>query len=140
MAETHRRRSTMFECASYAPRRARQMVRSTLQQWELHVAIEDATLLVSELVTNALQHSDCEYLTVELRAESDGIRIAVWDPTPRLVPDTAPRISRAGGMGLRFVEELADRWGTEPASAGKWVWFRLRAHPAHGAADRCTAA
>ncbi len=82
-------------------------------------------LLVSELVTNALRHGDCEE-PVELHASwNDVVRVEVVDrgdgftPVPRSRPPEEP-----GGYGLFLVGSLADRWGVETNDCTT-VWFEL---------------
>jgi serine/threonine-protein kinase RsbW len=82
-------------------------------------------LLISELVTNAVRHSDCDE-PVELRATWNSmVRVEVIDhgdgfaPTPRSRP-----IDEPGGYGLFLVGSLADRWGVETDDYTT-VWFEL---------------
>jgi anti-sigma regulatory factor (Ser/Thr protein kinase) len=82
-------------------------------------------LLISELVTNALRHSDCGQ-PVELHASWNScVRVEVVDhgegftPIPRTKPLDEP-----GGYGLFLVGSLADRWGVETED-GTMVWFEL---------------
>jgi anti-sigma regulatory factor (Ser/Thr protein kinase) len=90
-------------------------------------ALANARLLVSELVTNAVQHVE-EDGELELRVNHDGdrLRVEVRDPgrgftvTPR-----RPDSPRGSGWGLHFVDELADRWAAE-ARRGSAVWFEVR--------------
>lgn len=87
--------------------------------------VADATLLVSELVTNAVKYGP-EHEPIQLIVDADGerARLTVHDlgrgplPEMRDVDDPAP-----GGHGLRLVDALADRWGTERGSTR--VWFEL---------------
>ena len=57
-------------------------------------------------------------------ASASTIRIDVHDGAtdPARVPDVAPEV---GGRGLRIVEALAERWGSDPLDAGKVVWAEL---------------
>jgi two-component sensor histidine kinase len=83
---------------------------------------DDAGLMVSELVTNALRHGEGE-ITLRIRSGSDELTIEIADEghgTVAIVP--APGAS--GGWGLRVVDELADAWGVQQGSTR--VWFRLR--------------
>ena len=86
---------------------------------------DDAALVVSELVTNALRHGAG---TVVLRASFvDGrLNIAVTDSgdaLPRQLPIDAERI---GGLGLHIVERVSGEWGVSPFPGGKTVWAVLR--------------
>jgi len=83
----------------------------------------DAVLVLSELVTNAVLHAGgADRVAVECLDGS--IRISVHDKTtdPAEVADETRDV---GGRGLRIVEALADRWGTDPLGAGKVVWAVL---------------
>jgi anti-sigma regulatory factor (Ser/Thr protein kinase) len=82
-------------------------------------------LLISELVTNALRHGDCE-APVEVHASwNSKVRVEVIDhgegftPSPREAPLEEP-----GGFGLVLVGSLADRWGVETEDCTT-VWFEL---------------
>jgi anti-sigma regulatory factor (Ser/Thr protein kinase) len=92
--------------------------------------MEDLRLLVSELVTNAVRHAGLDpgdAITLEVRVTDHAIHAEVSDLGSGFVPvpfEAAP--DRASGWGLRFVDELADRWGTS-AAQGATVWFELAA-------------
>jgi len=87
-----------------------------------------ASLLVSELVTNAIVHGRSgASIEIELRAGSV-LRVSVSDDSPALLPEVArqPHTSAEGGRGLLIVSLLAARWGVQPLrSGGKVVWFEL---------------
>ena len=90
-----------------------------------HAVCDVAELLSSELVTNAVVHARS---SVELEAAYDdtsALRIDVYDRSPDEV-DRAPTPAAEGaegGRGLAIVARLASRWGVEPCSHGKRVWF-----------------
>jgi anti-sigma regulatory factor (Ser/Thr protein kinase) len=114
-----------FPCDRSAPGIARAEIRRVALG---RVALADAVLVVSELVTNAVRHSGCEAAEeVELMVEFTpaGLRIAVWD-VGRCVsgPMLREQGRASGGLGLRVVSELADRWGTDDVS-GRRVWAEL---------------
>lgn len=103
---------------------ARRFSRETLTDWELAELEEAVTLLVSEMVTNALLHAD-GIAVLELRPERGGVRVSVTDTTA-LTP--LPRDADGddvNGRGLLLVEALAQAWGVEPAASGKTVWARV---------------
>lgn len=82
---------------------------------------EDATLLVSELVNNALMHG-IGAIWLRIDVESDGVRVEVSDQgNVAVAPSPTP--GAHGGWGLRIVDELADDWGVLDGSTR--VWFRL---------------
>lgn len=90
--------------------------------------LEDAQLLVSELVTNAIRHAgldDGEMIQLVVVAGHRALRIEVCDPGAGFeVAEPAPDPTRPSGWGLYLVRELADRWGVE-RNAGTRVWFEL---------------
>jgi anti-sigma regulatory factor (Ser/Thr protein kinase) len=106
---------------------ARHLVLELLRAWESPHALDDAALLVSELVSNVVDHVGGEAeLTVEVSLSDAWLRIAVVDglairPVVRELSSDRPR-----GRGLQLVQALADSWGAEEHGGGKRVWFDLR--------------
>lgn len=89
----------------------------------------DGMLIASELVTNAVLHSGCSAdhrLSVRARVRGNRLRIEVHDPglTKQAARPRPEGGSALGGWGLRIVEELAVRWGTERPD-GYRVWAEL---------------
>jgi len=89
-----------------------------------------SSLLVSELVTNALVHGRSG-ATVEICLHAGWVlRVAVTDDDPALLPEVDARLrtSAEDGRGLLIVSLLAARWGVRPVDGGgKTVWFELDA-------------
>ena len=82
---------------------------------------EDAALMVSELVTNALVHG-IGTITLRIDVEPAALRVEVSDEgNVALAPSPTP--GAHGGWGLRIVDQLADDWGVLEGSTR--VWFRL---------------
>lgn len=126
--------SQELEHALPAVAQARQALTTALERWELAALTQDAELLVSELVTNALLHADSE-IALTLAVADGTLEVGVTDrahdrPLPRqddgATTWTAPAEWYAeGGRGLRLVEMVADEWGVAGLPEGKQVWFRL---------------
>jgi anti-sigma regulatory factor (Ser/Thr protein kinase) len=96
--------------------------------------VEDAQLIVSELVTNAVRHSGVPaggvvVLCVELTGTM--LRLEVTDPgRGGLIAPRAPDFEHGGGFGLHLVRALSERWGLEQlAAGGTRVWAHLRRVP-----------
>jgi anti-sigma regulatory factor (Ser/Thr protein kinase) len=106
---------------------ARHLVVQLLRVWEARQDVDDVALLVTELVSNVVDHVGGEAsLTLELALSEDWLRIAVADgcsvqPVVRALEDGHPR-----GRGLHLVQAIADRWGSEEHDGGKRVWFEVR--------------
>ena len=90
-----------------------------------------AELCLSELVTNAIVHAGSR---CELRATLDStLTVSVRDrggPGDDAAPDADPDPLRVHGRGLKLVEALSDRWGSEHDVVGTSVWFSLALEPA----------
>ncbi|MGW3124233.1 ATP-binding protein [Streptomyces sp. NPDC001107] len=106
-------------------RRLTQVV--VLRQWGLTPKMtEDAVLLVSELVGNAVRHTGARVFGLRMRRRRGWIRIEVRDPSrglPCLMPVQETDIS---GRGLFLVDKLSDRWGVDLLPRGKTTWFEMR--------------
>ncbi|MCZ7416174.1 SpoIIE family protein phosphatase [Streptomyces sp. WMMC897] len=124
------RAAATFEPVGRSVAAARGFVRDTLQGWGLADIVDDAVVLTSELVTNAVVHAGTSAEVVCLR-EDDGVRIEVVDRYPeREVPirdatQALPGPDREGGRGLLLCAALATRWGVDYTASDKRVWFRL---------------
>jgi anti-sigma regulatory factor (Ser/Thr protein kinase) len=85
---------------------------------------ETALLLASELVTNAVVHTRSADIAVRARCTGSTLLVAV-DDQESAPPDQAACSEVASGAGLTLVESLATRWGWQPLSTGKRVWFEM---------------
>lgn len=91
---------------------------------------ETLLLLISELVTNAVVHTDCPAVLRMLfpgsaTADAGTVRVEVADASDR---PPAPRHARGedtGGRGLELVDGLADRWGWQREGNGKRIWCEV---------------
>jgi Histidine kinase-like ATPase domain len=112
---------------------ARLMVSDACYAWHLPGLLYPAQLVVSELVTNAIQHAGTEIL-VTVSRRGTGLYLAVRDESPTLPRLREPAAARSGGSerdvgrGLRIVRGTARAWGALPThdGVGKIVWASLR--------------
>jgi serine/threonine-protein kinase RsbW len=115
-----------LSAVSHSVRLSRDATRAVLAAWQLGHVDEAATLLVSELVTNAVRHArGTDVITVDLHAGRAWLRIEVQDtdrhwPQPR-IPDGFDE----SGFGFILVDALASSWGVRETEAGKAVWAEL---------------
>lgn len=103
---------------------ARTHVRAFLFAHNLPHLYNDAALLTSELVTNALLHAPGPpELRLELRP--DALRLEVLDTSPKFPTLRPPTPDSLSGRGLLLVESLAAKWGVTSTSTHKSVWCEL---------------
>ena len=90
--------------------------------------LEDARLLVSELVTNAIRHAGLDaddVIKLVVVTGDRALRIEVCDPGRGFeLSEPQPDPERPSGWGLYLVRELSDRWGMERSEETR-VWFEL---------------
>lgn len=117
-----------FELIPEAASQARAVVNHELGSAVSGKVLEDATLLVSELVTNAVRHAPQDgspEVELRLKVEPERVRVVVsdagrgFDATPRL-----PTASESSGWGLYLVDRIADRWGVITKDRNE-VWFEI---------------
>lgn len=124
------RAAASFDPVGRSVATARSFVRDTLQGWGFADIVDDAVVLTSELVTNAVVHAGTSADVLCLRSD-EGVRIEVADRYPeREIPLQATAVNmgspdREGGRGLQLCAALAGRWGVDYSPTHKQVWFHL---------------
>ena len=109
-------------------REARNLVAKALG--DLHPRRDDAVLMTSELVTNAVLHTNSRRpggtVVITVLESADGVRVEVADSGSELTaPVVRADVFCADGHGLFLVQSLADQWGYLRDEAGTTVWFWL---------------
>jgi anti-sigma regulatory factor (Ser/Thr protein kinase) len=90
--------------------------------------VDDATLLVSELVSNGVKYGGDGEIVLHVEADADRVRAEIVDqgsgfePLSRVKRNMA--LSDEGGWGLHLVHTIADDWGVYEGSTH--VWFEVR--------------
>ncbi|OQR62864.1 PAS sensor protein [Streptomyces maremycinicus] len=104
---------------------ARRFTARTLRRWQVQEAADAVLLVVSELVTNALVHTQGP-VRLDLVLRGDRVRVCVSDSSPRA--PAKPVIvdwEATGGRGLLLVEAMSDAFGSVPVAGGKQVWSEI---------------
>ncbi|MBT2419340.1 SpoIIE family protein phosphatase [Streptomyces sp. ISL-22] len=105
---------------------ARRFTARTLRRWKVDEAADGVLLVVSELVTNALVHTQGP-VRLDLMLRGDRVRVCVSDASPRA--PAKPVIvdwESTGGRGLLLVEAMSESFGSVPVAGGKQVWSEIR--------------
>lgn len=110
---------------------ARLHTRQLLWEWGLKEVVDDAELLVSELITNALHAAAAMRQTLPIRlwllSDTTRLVVSVWDGNPHPPVRVSVGNDAENGRGLVLVEALSDRWDwfAHKGLGGKIVWCEL---------------
>ncbi|MGW4731861.1 ATP-binding protein [Streptomyces shenzhenensis] len=146
-ASPYRCSDVLTECLRVTPRRGddepraedavrvgimRRIAAARLRYCRLEALHDEVTLIVSELLTNALLHSGTTRITLSITVEEDGIlRISVGDGMPGAAISQQVAAGAESGRGLAMVEhvvkENGGNWGTSDDGATTWCRLNLPA-------------
>lgn len=113
---------------------ARRVLRHMLHEWQVESMADPAALLVSELVTNAVEASagrtgrdqgKLPMIGLAIRLTATSLVLEVWDSSPLRPVSQEADIARNRGRGLLLIDAMADSWGHRAADGGKVVWCEL---------------
>jgi anti-sigma regulatory factor (Ser/Thr protein kinase) len=121
--------SHSYPVDSETPGRARHFARENIDNVLGHdprasEVVDAATLVVSELVTNAMRAGSSR-TELDVKVHQGWVEVSVWDDAPGRPIPVRPSIHDERGRGLRVVDSLSDEWGTSPSGGGKRVWASL---------------
>jgi anti-sigma regulatory factor (Ser/Thr protein kinase) len=107
---------------------ARAFLTKLLQGWSVaEDVVDDAALLTTEIMANALEHGD-GLVSVTIALAAGTLRVGVVDNADRRQPHILSVDSESSaGRGMWIVDVVAQAWGTQPTGNGKTVWFELSA-------------
>ena len=109
-----------------SPALARSSLRVLLQAWGVPPpVVDDALLIVTELVTNSVMHAGTPARLDATRTATD-LRFGVSDSNATTPAARVAATESEGGRGLALVDALASAWGSLTTSDGKTVWAELR--------------
>lgn len=105
--------------------RARRFVLDCLRDWAVDPLVaNDAALVATELVTNALRHGPPP-VVLDVALVADRVRISVADSSPASPQLSVPAVDAESGRGLALLDALSASWGSAAGPAGKQVWCEL---------------
>jgi hypothetical protein len=120
---------------------ARRLADQALSEWGLEAVSDTVLLLMSELVTNAVQAGapgasarsrsrPQAGIAVTLSLTGASLLLEVWAAHPDLVGSQQPDITAESGRGLGVVAALASSWGQRATDGGRVIWCELELLPA----------
>jgi CheY-like chemotaxis protein/anti-sigma regulatory factor (Ser/Thr protein kinase) len=121
-----RRACKRFPVDLSSPTEARRFAVAVLDEWAMGAIRDDAGLLVSEVVTNAIVHAESP-AELTMSVEGDLVRFVVRDWGGGALTLRNPTATTPDGRGLRIVDRLSQDWGTSTSPNGKLVWFSIAA-------------
>jgi anti-sigma regulatory factor (Ser/Thr protein kinase) len=107
---------------------ARHQLAELLHDWGDRDQVDGAVLMLSEMLTNVLVHTDsAAFFTAEVSGRPGHrlLRVEVADGSDDLPHRREPGELASSGRGLLLMENIADQWGVDPRGAGKAIWFEL---------------
>ena len=110
------------------PHRIRLAIRAALRSWGRPELTDDAELLATELVTNALRHGQGD-LGVRVHIAAGHLQVEVRDGSHECPEPRDASLDDEDGRGLFIVEALADAWGTSLDGTTTWCSLSLRKGP-----------
>ncbi|WP_217163522.1 anti-sigma regulatory factor [Streptomyces sp. AC512_CC834] len=121
--------STLTEADARWPGRLRRIVRASLLHWGCPGLCEVAELMVTELSTNALRHSQGDDISVRIYLRDARCVIEVNDGSPARPELNHPAATDESGRGLFLVEAMSDSWGVSDDGTTTWCEFSLPEGP-----------
>lgn len=89
--------------------------------------METLRLLVTELVTNSVRHTEADSITLRVAIGKAGVLTEVVDDGPSFDPDCLDQPGTEDcGWGLFLVQRLSKKWGVKADNGTKRVWFELQ--------------
>ncbi|MDQ1018512.1 ATP-binding protein [Streptomyces afghaniensis] len=111
-----------------AATQARRDIALALTTWGMPQLVDPARQIVTELVANAVEHTDAATIGASItRIGTESARIVVTDTSRTRPSPDKPAADDENGRGLLLVDALAHAWGSELVHGGKRVWAELRA-------------
>lgn len=101
-------------------RELRRVAAVQLRCWHLPELVETASLLISELVTNALEHGTGREIGFSMAYCDDAVRFEVADGSPNAPILRCPGPDDESGRGMLLISALAVAWGTSDDRTRTW--------------------
>ena len=131
MCDTTVRAELLLPMESTSPAAARAFAKRSGCTAHALDLLDDALLLISELVTNSVLHGGPP-IVLAIDCDGQGLHVRVRDGSTAIPAAVSRGAYAENGRGLTLVQLLSDTWGVEPVGdaygPGKEVWFELRSN------------
>ncbi|MFJ7903668.1 SpoIIE family protein phosphatase, partial [Streptomyces sp. NPDC096198] len=117
--------ATDLPCSARSVPAGREFLDKTLVAWDCTERTDDARLLLSEILTNAVQHAQGPLGVHVCRTDTD-LTVEISDRSHHLPQPRQAADDEECGRGLLLVRTVADDWGVRPTDEGKTTWFSLK--------------
>jgi anti-anti-sigma regulatory factor len=124
-APATRRYRQRLSATPAAPALARQVLVEACRAWKLPGLLDDAEVVLTELISNAVRHAGGD-LQLKVALGERFLHLSLRDGSPVAPTRVTPDPDIGGGRGLILVDALAASWGSTPTPDGKVVWATLR--------------
>lgn len=104
--------------------RLRRIGRAKLNVWGLSALVDDAQLLISELVTNGFRHGSGDQITFRLVIGTGLLLLEVDDGSPARSQLRHAGPDSLSGRGLFLVDAIASSWGVSPDGTRTWCTLK----------------
>lgn len=116
----------IYKSCPTSVRQVRHDVSLALYTWGLDELVDDTQQIVSELMANAIGHTDSSKIRTTITKISERtVRLEVTDRSPREPRLIPADFSEESGRGIALVDALSSQWGWTNNSGGKTVWAEV---------------
>jgi anti-sigma regulatory factor (Ser/Thr protein kinase) len=105
--------------------RGRRLVADALSEWGLDSLVFTATLLTSEVLTNALLHARTDMILTVERSGPEAVTVSVRDGSSYIPRRRSHTDDATTGRGLELLDQLAQSWAVESRLDGKTLTFTV---------------
>lgn len=124
-SEDPRRFTSAYHPLPNAAAPARALLRQALKEWNLDELYDSASVVLTEMISNAIRSDDVIEVDVFLDEDQSFVHLEVFDTSQEVPEQRTPDDEEEGGRGLLLIEILAAKWGWRLTHEGKVVYALL---------------
>jgi serine/threonine-protein kinase RsbW len=113
--------SKAYRPLAHSAKDARDDLRMALTSWDMTDLYDDASVVLAELITNAIRSNDAIDVEIYPSGDSGRLHVEVHDTCRESPVQQSPGDDEESGRGLMLIAALAKEWGWTPTGDGKIV-------------------